>query len=207
MNNDTSVTGCFVQLPVPDHLQDINITELINPKKDVDGFHSKNIIALYNNDPNLVSCTPKGIVELLKFYHISIESKNITIIGRGFIVGKPLALLLQAHNATVTLCHSKTTDIKKYTRSADIIISAIGKPKFLTSDFLGQNKDQIVIDVGINRDEQNSLCGDVDYDEVVNKVQAITPVPGGVGPMTVYSLINNLIQATKNILNEKKNEN
>lgn len=207
MNDDPTVTGCFVQLPVPSHLKEINITELINPKKDVDGFHSKNIIALYNNAPDLVSCTPKGILELLKFYNISVEGKNITVVGRGFIVGKPLALLLQAHNATVTLCHSKTLDIKTHTKNADIIISAIGKPQYFNSTYLNEHKKQTIIDVGINRDKFNNLCGDVDYADVVNKVDSITPVPGGVGPMTVYSLINNLILATKNILKEKTNEN
>ncbi len=204
MNNDPSVTGCFVQLPVPKHLQDINITELINPKKDIDGFHSQNIISLYNNKTGLVSCTPKGILELLNHYNIEVESKNVVIIGRGFIVGRPLSLLLQNNNATVTLCHSKTKDITIHTKNADIIICALGKANFLNKSFLNQNKAQTIIDVGINKDENGKLCGDVNFNDVKDCVHSITPVPGGVGPMTVYSLINNLITATTNILKENK---
>lgn len=203
MNEDDTVTGCFVQLPVPLHLRDINITELINPKKDVDGFHSKSIIATYNNRPGLVSCTPKGIIELLSFYGHKVEGKNITIIGRGFIVGKPLSLLLQNLNATVSLCHLKTRDIRLFTKISDIIIIAIGHARFLDSSFLSEKKDQVIVDVGINKDSEGNLCGDTNFEEIKDKVQAITPVPGGVGPMTVYSLINNLILSTKNILEER----
>lgn len=204
MNNDPSVTGCFVQLPVPKHLQDINITELINPKKDIDGFHSQNIISLYNNKPALVSCTPKGILELLDHYQIEIESKNVVIIGRGFIVGRPLALLLQNRNATVTLCHSKSKNIPEHTKNADIIVCALGKENFLNKSFINSNKNQTIIDVGINKDSNGKLCGDVNFEEIKDLVHAITPVPGGVGPMTVYSLINNLITATRDNLKEKK---
>ena len=163
MNEDDTVTGCFVQLPVPLHLRDINITELINPKKDVDGFHSKSIIATYNNRPGLVSCTPKGIIELLSFYGHKVEGKNITIIGRGFIVGKPLSLLLQNLNATVSLCHLKTRDIRLFTKISDIIIIAIGHARFLDSSFLSEKKDQVIVDVGINKDSEGNLCGDTNF--------------------------------------------
>ncbi|MCT4642311.1 MAG: bifunctional 5,10-methylenetetrahydrofolate dehydrogenase/5,10-methenyltetrahydrofolate cyclohydrolase [Bacteriovoracaceae bacterium] len=201
MNNDSSITGCFVQLPIPKHLSHINVTQLINPQKDVDGFHSENIIKLYNNNPSLISCTPKGIVNLLKNYKIEVEGKNVVIIGRGFIVGKPLALLLQNLNATVTICHSKTKDIKSYTRNCDIIICAIGKANFIDKSFLGKN--QILIDVGINKTKDGKFCGDINFNDVKDHVQAVTPVPGGVGPMTVYSLIENLIEATDNILQKR----
>lgn len=202
INDNPNVTGCFVQLPVPKHLQEIDITQLINPKKDVDGFHLDSVNRLYRNDLNgLISCTPKGIITLLKENNIEIEGADITIIGRSHIVGKPLSLLLQALNATVTVCHSKTKDMKKHTRSADIIIAAVGKAEFLDKTYLNADKQQIVIDVGINR-KNGKLVGDVNFTEAKEVAQFITPVPGGVGPMTVFSLMENLIQATRNILEE-----
>lgn len=197
MNEDPKVTGCFVQLPVPNHLKEIDITEIINPKKDVDGFHSQSILGLYKNRPNYVSCTPKGIVALLKYHKIKIEGANVCIIGRGPIVGKPLSLILQNLNATVTLCHSKTKNIKTYTQKADIIICAIGKMRFLDEQYLNKEQNQIVIDVGINIDEKSKLCGDSDFENIKDKVRGITPVPGGVGPMTVLSLMENLIYSSK----------
>jgi methylenetetrahydrofolate dehydrogenase (NADP+)/methenyltetrahydrofolate cyclohydrolase len=204
MNNDDSVTGCFVQLPVPKHLQHLDITSLINPNKDVDGFHTKNAMHIYKNDNNgFLPCTPMGIIALCKYYEIQLEGKHVVIIGRSLIVGKPLSLLLTNKNATVTLCHSKTSDITKFTKQADIIITAVGNTRFLNESYINESKNQIVIDVGINKDHNNKICGDVDFDNIKDKVSAISPVPGGVGPLTVLSLIENLVNATENILNER----
>lgn len=202
MNSDDTVTGCFVQLPVPSHLQDIDVTNLINPLKDVDGFHGKSIIDIYKakTKDTFVPCTPKGIMTLFDHYDIELEGKHIVIIGRSLIVGKPLSLLLTNKNATVTLCHSKTKDIQKFTQQADIIISAVGKSKFLNLSYLNKSSTQVIIDVGMNRDAEGKTCGDVDFNNVKDHVAAITPVPGGVGPLTVLSLIENLIIATNNIL-------
>lgn len=204
MNLDDSVTGCFVQLPVPKHLQHLDITGLIDAKKDVDGFHGKNAMHIYKNDRNgFLPCTPKGIINLCKFYDIELEGQHVVIIGRSLIVGKPLSLLLTNKNATVTLCHSKTKDIKKFTKQADIIVSAVGHPRYLNEDYLSDSCNQVVIDVGINKDDKNKTCGDVDFENIKDKVKAITPVPGGVGPLTVLSLIENLTEATERILNER----
>jgi methylenetetrahydrofolate dehydrogenase (NADP+)/methenyltetrahydrofolate cyclohydrolase len=199
LNEDDSINGGFVQLPLPDHLKDIDTTELISNKKDVDGFGVESFMGLIKDDPNraFVPCTPKGILKLLEYYKIPLKSQNITIIGRSLIVGKPLFLLLQAAGATVTLCHSKTRDLKEHTLNADIIISAVGKKRFLTEDYFKSDQSQIIIDVGINKDENGKLCGDVDFETVQKLAKAITPVPGGVGPMTVLSLMENLILATK----------
>ncbi len=203
INNDSKVTGFFIQLPLPKSLSHLNISKLVDPKKDVDGFHPNSSNALYLNKENaFIPCTPKGILKLLSFYNLDIEGKNIVIIGRSLIVGKPLSLLLSNKNATVTLCHSKTKNIKQHTKNADIIISAVGNSKFLTAEYLSENKP-VIIDVGINRDENDKLCGDIDFESVKDKVSAITPVPGGVGPLTVLSLMENLIQATENILKGK----
>ena len=205
MNKDNSVTGCFVQLPVPKHLQDIDVTNLINPTKDVDGFHANNIVDMYrNNNEGFVPCTPKGILTLCEHYDISLSGKHVVIIGRSLIVGKPLSLLLTNKNATVTLCHSRTSDLQNFTKQADIIISAVGRPRFLNASFINPEKKQVLIDVGINKDEKNKTCGDIDFESVKDKVSAITPVPGGVGPLTVLSLIENLVLATQTILNFKQ---
>ncbi|MBT4792862.1 MAG: bifunctional 5,10-methylenetetrahydrofolate dehydrogenase/5,10-methenyltetrahydrofolate cyclohydrolase [Halobacteriovoraceae bacterium] len=202
INNDPSVTGCFVQLPVPKHLSNINITQLINPAKDVDGFHLNTINKLYLNElDGIIPCTPKGIITLLNENNIKIEGMNVTIIGRSHIVGKPLSLLFQALNATVTLCHSRTKDLKKHTINADIIVAASGVPHIITADHVNSNQSQVVIDVGMNQLD-GKLVGDVYFAEVVEKVRAITPVPGGVGPMTVYSLMENLLLTTENIINK-----
>lgn len=202
INNAPNVTGCFVQLPVPKHLQSIDITQLISPKKDVDGFHLDSINQIYTgNLSGLISCTPKGIVTLLKENQIQIEGSDIVILGRSHIVGKPLSLLLQTLNATVTLCHSRTKDIKKHTQKADIIIAAIGNAHFVDRSYLSGKKNQVIVDVGMNK-KDGKLVGDVNYQDVFDEVKAITPVPGGVGPMTVFSLMENLIQATSNILNK-----
>ena len=204
MNDDEAITGCFVQLPVPKHLQHLDITGLINPIKDIDGFHGKNAMQIYKNESSgFIPCTPKGIITLCKYYKIQLEGKHIVIIGRSLIVGKPLSLLLTNQNATVTLCHSKTVDIRKFTKQADIIISAVGSPCFLDKTYISDNNKQVVIDVGMNKDDNNKTCGDVDFDNIKDKVSAITPVPGGVGPLTVLSLIENLTEATENIINKR----
>jgi methylenetetrahydrofolate dehydrogenase (NADP+)/methenyltetrahydrofolate cyclohydrolase len=204
MNNNPDVTGCFVQLPVPKQLSDINITQLINPAKDVDGFHLNTVNKLYLNElDGIIPCTPKGIVTLLESNNIEISGANIVVIGRSHIVGKPLFLLLQAMNATVTLCHSKTRDLRKHTMPADIIIAAVGVPHIITSEHVKSDKSQVIIDVGMNRLNGKSV-GDVHFEDVQTHVKAITPVPGGVGPMTVFSLMENLLRTTESILKNKK---
>ena len=203
MNNNSEVTGCFVQLPIPKHLQHLSVTQLIHPKKDVDGFHLNSVCEIYQGNLNtFLPCTPKGILEIFKENKIEIEGKDITVIGRSHIVGKPLALILQSLNATVTLCHSRTKNLSKHTKNADIIISAVGKAEFLDETYLRNDSSQVLIDVGINKVE-NKLVGDIKFNSVKDKVMAITPVPGGVGPMTVLSLMENLIKATEQILNQK----
>lgn len=192
--------GCFVQLPLPEQLSHIDVGELINPSKDVDGFNKANIMDIYRGekgDSALIPCTPKGIITLCDFYNIDLTSKKIVVIGRSLIVGKPLSLLLTNYNATVTLCHSKTENIQEHTGSADIIVTAIGSAKFLKRDHLSKTKKQYIIDVGMNHDEDGKLCGDVDFDNVKDHVAGITPVPGGVGPMTILSLAQNLLQAAE----------
>lgn len=198
VNNDEDVTGCFVQLPVPAHLKHLDVTQLINPKKDVDGFHLNSVCDLYRGiERSPIPCTPKGIVTMLKTNNIEIEGSNIVIIGRSSIVGKPLSLLLQNLNATVTLCHSRTKDLILHTKNADIIISAVGIAGYLKADHVSEGCT--IIDVGINKTD-NGLVGDVDFEAVSKKAKAITPVPGGVGPMTVFSLMENLLLTSENIL-------
>ncbi|TDJ05867.1 MAG: bifunctional methylenetetrahydrofolate dehydrogenase/methenyltetrahydrofolate cyclohydrolase [Deltaproteobacteria bacterium] len=196
---DDSVHGLFVQLPLPKHLSHIDVGDLIPGHKDVDGFNQKNIYELFKGDRGdkaLLPCTPKGIITLLHHYNIGLDGKNVVILGRSEIVGRPMALLLLNHNATVTVCHSKTQNIKAITGNADIIISAIGRAKFLDRSFLGDKKP-VIVDVGINHDDAGKLCGDVNYDDVKDLCSAISPVPGGVGPMTILSLAQNLLQATE----------
>lgn len=200
ISSDKSVHGCFVQLPLPKQLQSVDLPSLLPPEKDVDGFTAQNFFKMLEGDKGqncFLPCTPKGIVTLLNHYKIDIQGKNVVVIGRSMIVGKPMASLLTNYNATVTLCHSHTLDIKKHTQQADIIIVAIGKTKFLKKEFLSSTKNQIIIDVGMNKDTDGSLCGDVDFNNVLDHCAAITPVPGGVGRMTVLSLIDNLIFATE----------
>ena len=204
MNTDPSVTGCFVQLPVPKHLQHLDITQLINPDKDVDGFHLNTVNDLYMGRlDKIIPCTPKGIVTLLKENNIKIEGSNVVIIGRSHIVGKPLCLLMQALNATVTLCHSRTKDLIEHTKNADIIVSAVGIPHLITKKHLNTIKKQILIDVGMNQLD-GKLVGDIHFADVEDQVEAITPVPGGVGPMTVFSLMENLLKTTEIILQKRK---
>ncbi len=194
LNNDDSVHGILVQMPVPKHIDEKAVIDAISPKKDVDGFHPISVGSLCIGEPGFVSCTPAGVIQLLKRSGIEIAGKECVIIGRSNIVGKPMALLMLRENATVTIAHSKTKDLKEVTKRADIIIAAIGKPKAITADQVKEGA--VVIDVGINRDaETGKLCGDVDYENVFEKCSAITPVPGGVGPMTIAMLMNNCLES------------
>lgn len=193
LNGDDTVHGILVQLPIPDHMDEKKVIDAISPKKDVDGFHPASVGALSIGEPGFVSCTPAGIIQLLKRTGIEIEGKECVVVGRSNIVGKPMAMLLLRENGTVTICHSRTHDLKEVCKRADILVAAIGKPKFFDDSYVKDGA--VVIDVGIHRDENNKLCGDVDYDKVVDKVSAITPVPGGVGPMTIAMLMNNCVEA------------
>ena len=193
LNGDKDVNGILVQLPLPKHMDEDKITRAIDPQKDVDGFHPQNVGALSIGLPGFVSCTPAGIIQLLKRSHIDMEGKHCVIVGRSNIVGKPMALLMLRENATVTVTHSKTKDLASVTRQADILIVAIGKKQFITADYVKEGV--VVIDVGMHRDENNHLCGDVAYDEVASHCSAITPVPGGVGPMTIAMLMHNCLES------------
>ena len=193
LNKDDKVNGILVQLPLPKHIDENKVIQAISPKKDVDGFHMQNVGALCVGGDGYVSCTPLGIIELLKRSGIGIEGKNCVVLGRSNIVGKPMSLLLLRENGTVTICHSKTQDIKNITRQADILVVAIGKPKFVDETFIKEGA--VVIDVGIHRNEDNKLCGDVDFDRAAPHTSAITPVPGGVGPMTIAMLMNNCVKS------------
>lgn len=193
LNNRDDINGILVQLPLPKHINEDRIINAISPKKDVDGFHPMNVGALCLGGKGFVSCTPAGIIQLLKHSGIEIAGKECVVIGRSNIVGKPMSLLLLREHGTVTICHSKTKDLKEVTKRADILIVALGKPKFITKEYVKEGA--VVIDVGIHRDENNKICGDVDYDDVVDKVSAITPVPGGVGPMTIAMLMNNCVES------------
>lgn len=195
LNMDEAVHGILCQLPLPHHINEKTILNRISPKKDVDGFHPQNVGALVVGDFGFVSCTPAGIIELLKRSNVEMEGKNCVVIGRSNIVGKPMALLMLRENATVTICHSKTKNLKEICKDADILIVAIGRPKYVNKDYIKEGA--VVIDVGIHRDENNKLCGDVDYDDVVDLCSAITPVPGGVGPMTICMLMKNCLEAMK----------
>ncbi len=195
LNQREDVNGILVQLPLPKHIDEDLIIKTISPKKDVDGFHPMNVGALNIGQPGFVSCTPAGVIELLKRSNISIEGKECVVVGRSNIVGKPMSALLIRENGTVTICHSRTKNLTEVTKRADILVVAIGKPKFITSEYVKDGA--VVIDVGMHRDENNKLCGDVDYENVVNKVSAITPVPGGVGPMTIAMLMNNCVESIK----------
>lgn len=193
LNRDASVNGILVQLPLPSHIREEQIIRAINPKKDVDGFHPENVGRLVTGGKGFVSCTPAGIIQLLKRSGIAIRGKNCVVVGRSNIVGKPMALLMLREDATVTVAHSKTQNLKELCRQADILIVAIGKPQYITADYVKEGA--VVIDVGIHRGEGKKLCGDVNYDEVFPSVAAITPVPGGVGPMTIAMLMNNCVDS------------
>ena len=193
LNDREDVDGILVQLPLPAHMDEDKVIQTISPKKDVDGFHPQSVGALSIGQPGFVSCTPAGVIQLLKRSGVEIEGKECVIVGRSNIVGKPMALLMLRENATVTVCHSRTKDLKEVTRRADILIVAIGKPGFITKEYVKEG--DVVIDVGIHRGADNKLCGDVDFEEVEPVASAITPVPGGVGPMTIAMLMNNCVEA------------
>lgn len=193
LNKDDSVHGILVQLPVPKHINEEKIIKAISPNKDVDGFHPENVGNLVTGGKGFVSCTPAGIIQLLKRSGITIEGKNCVVIGRSNIVGKPMALLMLRENATVTIAHSRTKNLKELCKTADILIVAMGKPEYVTAEYVKEGA--VVIDVGIHRDENNKLRGDVKYDEVAPLCEAITPVPGGVGPMTIAMLMHNCVHA------------
>lgn len=195
LNKDSKVNGILVQLPLPSHIDEDKIIEAISPLKDVDGFHPQSVGALSIGQPGFVSCTPAGVIQLLKRSGIEIEGKECVVIGRSNIVGKPMAQLLLRENGTVTIAHSRTKNLKEVARRADILIVAVGKPKFIGKEYIKDGA--AVIDVGIHRMENNKLCGDVDYDDVIEKVSAITPVPGGVGPMTIAMLMNNCVESVE----------
>ena len=192
LNADDTVNGILVQLPLPSHINEDKVIQTISPKKDVDGFHPQSVGALSIGQPGFVSCTPAGIIQLLKRSGVVIDGKECVIVGRSNIVGKPMAMLMLRENATVTVCHSHTKDLKEVTKRADILIVAIGKPKMITADYVKEGA--VVIDVGIHRPEGGKLCGDVDFDSVEKTASAITPVPGGVGPMTIAMLMNNCVE-------------
>ena len=190
LNNDDDVNAILVQLPLPEHIDTQTILKKINPKKDVDCFHPYNVGEIsVGNKPCVYPCTPKGILKLLDYYNIEIAGKSVVVVGRSNIVGKPVAQMLLNRNATVTICHSKTKNLTEITRKADILVVAIGSAKFIKSDMVKQ--DVVVIDVGMNKDENGKLCGDVDFENVKEIASYITPVPGGVGPMTICSLMEN----------------
>lgn len=196
LNNDKTINGILLQSPIPNHLDINEAFRTIAPEKDVDGFNPVNVGKLCLNQDTFVSCTPYGIMKMFEKYNINLEGKNVVIIGRSNIVGKPLIQCCLNKNATVTVCHSKTKDLKEYTKRADILIVAIGKSKFVTEDMVKQGV--VVIDVGINRGEDGKLTGDVDFENVSKKASFITPVPGGVGPMTIAMLMNNVIKSSSN---------
>lgn len=195
LNKDADVHGILCQLPLPKHINEDHVIKAISPKKDVDGFHPQNVGALVIGEKGFVSCTPAGIIQLLKRSNIEMDGKHCVVVGRSNIVGKPMSLLMLRENATVTICHSHTRNLKEICKEADILIVAIGKPQFIGKEYVKDGT--VVIDVGIHRDENNKLCGDVKYDEVEPVASYITPVPGGVGPMTIAMLMHNCVEATK----------
>lgn len=195
LNADSSVYGILVQLPLPKHIERDVVLSKIAPEKDVDGIHPLNMGKLVLGQKGLVSCTPSGVMEMLRFYQIPVSGKRAVVIGRSEIVGKPMAQLLIAADATVTVCHSRTQNLKEITQQADVLIVAMGKPKAITAEYI--KPGATVIDVGIHRQADGKLCGDVDTDSVNKVAGALSPVPGGVGPMTIAMLMNNLIQAAQ----------
>lgn len=195
LNADNEVSGILCQMPVPKHIDSKAVLERIDPSKDVDCFHPYNVGKLVQGDNVMLPCTPAGMVEMLDFMGVEISGKHCVIIGRSDIVGKPMALLMLQRNATVTICHSKTADLAKVASQADILVAAVGRANFVTADMVKEGA--IVLDVGINRNEDGKLCGDIDYAECEKKASMITPVPGGVGPMTITMLMRNTITAEK----------
>lgn len=195
LNKEPTVNGILVQLPLPSHINEQHIINAINPHKDVDAFHPVNVGKIMTGNPDFLPCTPAGVMEILKKYNIETAGKDCVIIGRSNIVGKPMSMLMLAADSTVTVCHSKTKDLKQKCKNADIIIAAVGRANFVTADMVKEGA--VVIDVGINRTESGKLCGDVDFAEVSKKASYITPVPGGVGPMTIATLMKNTLSAFK----------
>ena len=195
LNNDQSVDGILVQLPLPKHLDEKHVIELIDKNKDVDAFHPYNVGKITEGDYRFLPCTPAGVMEILRYYNVDPSGKNCVVVGRSNIVGKPMALLLLHANGTVKICHSRTPDLKGACREADILVCAIGKAKFFDGEYVKEGA--VVIDVGINRDENGKLCGDVDFASVEGKASYITPVPGGVGPMTITMLLENTLKAAE----------
>ncbi len=195
LNADESINGILCQLPVPKHISEKAVIERISPKKDVDVFSAENVGKMWQGDYDMASCTPMGVIELLDYYGIDVCGKNCVIIGRSNIVGKPMASLLLERSATVTICHSRTKNLSEITSKADLIVAAVGRAKFVTADMVKEGA--IVVDVGINRNEDGKLCGDVDFENVKDKCEFITPVPGGCGPMTIAVLMKNTLLACK----------
>ena len=207
INNDSSFHGILVQLPLPNHIDSNSIINSIHPEKDVDGFHPENAGLLSIGTPRFIPCTPKGVMRMLEYYRVKLSGKHVVVLGRSNIVGRPMSILTslktKGANGTTTLCHSGSSDIEKFTKIADIVIVALGVPNYLTKDMI--KKDAILIDVGINRVNDNSkkgykLCGDVFWEEVIEKAKAVTPVPGGVGPMTIAMLVENTVEAAESTL-------
>jgi len=197
LNDDPLIHGILVQLPLPQHISTEKIIAAIDPHKDVDGFHPYNVGGLLSGTPLFVPCTPRGIMELISRAGIDLKGKEAVVVGRSNIVGKPMALLLLAQHATVTICHSRTKDLPAVTRRADVLVAAIGRPKMIKADMV--KKGAVVIDVGVNRLENGKLAGDVDFDDVAPQASFITPVPGGVGPMTIAMLMQNTFDAAVKI--------
>lgn len=195
LNHDESVDGILVQLPLPKTIDEEKVLKAIAPEKDVDGFHPANIAKLFLNEEGFIPCTPYGMMVMLEEIGYDLDGKEVVVVGRSNIVGKPVALLALHHNATVTIAHSHTKNLQEVTSRADVLIAAIGKAKFFTADYVKEGA--VVLDVGMNRDENGKLCGDVDFDDVKEKVSAITPVPGGVGPMTIAMLMKNTLLSYK----------
>ena len=195
LNNKDDINGILVQLPLPKHLDDKSVIERISPKKDVDAFHAVNVGKIMLGEYDFLPCTPAGVMEMLHQYEIAVEGRECVVIGRSNIVGKPMGMLLLHENGTVTICHSRTKNLKEVCQRADILVAAVGRAKFVTADMVKDGA--VVIDVGMNRDENGKLCGDVDFENVKDKCSYITPVPGGVGPMTIATLMKNTIKACK----------
>ena len=195
LNEDKEINGILCQLPLPKGLDEKAVIEAISPLKDVDAFHASNVGKIMIGDYDFLPCTPAGVMEMLHSYNIPVEGKECVVIGRSNIVGRPMAMLLLHENGTVTITHSRTKNLKEVTKRADILVAAIGKPKFVTADMVKEGA--VVIDVGMDRDENGKLCGDVDFENVKEKCSAITPVPGGVGPMTIAVLMKNTLKACK----------
>ena len=196
LNQNDQVDGLLVQLPLPRHICEDRVLEAIDPSKDVDGFHPANVARLFLGQHSLVPCTPKGMMVLLDQIGYDLTGKEVVVVGRSHIVGKPVALLCLQSNATVTIAHSHTENLKEVCQRADVLIAAVGKAKMINRDYVKDGA--VVLDVGINRDDNNKLCGDVDYEDVKDKVYAITPVPGGIGPMTITMLLKNTLEAFYN---------